>query len=287
MRLILNEKKEAERIIVAGDVGNKVNETLSLLSRYYRDKGYSIKEIIQCLNDFMTNNYVNYNPDDWDKIINRYAKSQKYTLVQIDSIPITKNELLSISQIKDKKLEKLAFTLLVLAKFGNMRNIDNNNWVLVDEYDVLPRARIRGSLVAQYSCFYDLAKMDLITYSRRVDNINVRVGFIDNDSEIVLNITDLRELGYQYLMYKGEKYIKCAECGIVMKPSSNKSNNQKYCKECTGYQPIGYKIVKCCDCGKPFEINAKTINKERCDECRKIYRKKYQRELMRKRKNKI
>lgn len=274
MKLILNEKNEAERIINTGDVGSKVNETLSLLSRYYRYEGYKTKEIIKFLSDFMTNNYVNYNPDDWEKIINRYAKSSKYILVQIDSIPVTKNELLSISQIKDKKLEKLAFTLLVLAKFGNMRNAENNNWVLVDEYDVLQRARIRGSLVAQYSCFYDLAKMDLITYSRRVDNINVRVGFVDNDSEIVLNITDLRELGYQYLMHKGKKYIKCAECGIVMKPTSNKSNNQKYCKDCAGYQPIGYKIINCCDCGKPFKVSAKATNVIRCDECQLIYRRK-------------
>lgn len=272
MKLILNEKKEAERIIETGDIGNKVNETLSLLSRYYRYKGYNTKEIVGFLSDFMINNYVNYNPDDWEKIINRYAKSKKYTLVQIEAIPITKNELLSISQIKDKKLEKLAFTLLVLSKFGNMRNASNNNWVLVDEYDVLQRARIRGSLVAQYSCFYDLTKMDLITYSHRVDNINVRVGFIDNDSEVVLNITDLRELGYQYLMYKGEKYLKCAECGIVMKPSCNR---QKYCKECSGYQPIGYKTINCCDCGKPFEVDSRHTKKKRCNECQIIYRKQY------------
>lgn len=284
MKLILNEKNEAERIINTGDIGNKVNETLSLLSRYYRYEGYKTKEIVSLLDDFMKINYVNYNPDDWEKVISRYAKSQKYTLVQIESILITKNELLSISQIKDKKLEKLAFTLLVLAKFGNMRNADNNNWVLIDEYDVLQRARIRGSLVAQYSCFYDLAKMDLITYSRRVDNINVRVGFIDNDSEVILNITDLRELGYQYLMYKGEKYIKCAECGIVMKPSSNKSNNQKYCKGCSGYQTVGYKTINCCDCGKPFEVDSRNMKKKRCDDCQIIYRKKYKEDWLKRKK---
>lgn len=286
MRLILNEKEEAEKIINTGDIGSKVNETLSLLSRYYKYQGCNTKEIINNLDNFMANSYVNYNPDDWDKIINRYAKAKKYTLVQIGSIPVTKNELLSISQIKDKKLEKLAFTLLVLAKFGNMRNPNNNNWVLVDEYDVLQRARVRGSLIAQYSCFYDLAKMDLITYSHRVDNINVRVGFIDNDSEIVLNIIDLRELGYQYLMYKGEKYIKCAECGIVMKPTSNKSNNQKYCKECAGYQPVGYKIINCCDCGKPFEVDSRNMKKKRCDDCQIIHRKKYKKDWL-KRKNKF
>ena len=145
-----------------------------------------------------------------------------------------------------------------------MRNEKNNNWVMVDEYSVFSRARITGTAIAQYSCFYKLAKMDLITYSKKVDNINVRVGFIDNDSDIVLKVTDLRELGYQYLMYKGEKFIKCAECGIVTRATIH---NKKYCKSCAGYQPIVTKTIKCCDCGEYFEVDARIANKIRCDNC--------------------
>lgn len=155
-----------------------------------------------------------------------------------------------------------------------MRNDKNNNWVLVDEYNVFARARITGDIMAQYSCFYKLVKMDLITYSKKVDNINVRVGFIDNDSEVVLKITDLRELGYQYLMYKGEKFIKCAECGVITKATIH---NKKYCKNCAGYQPIMLKTIKCCDCGTEFEVNSTVKNKKRCNTCQREYIKRYDR----------
>lgn len=272
MTLIMNEKKEAEKIISDGIIGNKVNETLSLLARYYcHAESKKPSEIRKLLNEFMTLNYKNYHPEDWEQLIQRYSdKAKKYPLVEIDEISVTKNELTTIRQINNKKLEKLAFVLLVIAKFCNMRNEKNNSWVLVDEYNILQRARITGTTLAQYSCFYDLAKMDLITYSKKVDNINVRVGYIDNDSEVEMLVTDLRELGYQYLMYKGDKgdnFIKCAECGIVTRYTSN---HKKYCKDCAGYQPVGTKKIICCDCGEEFTIDARITNKIRCDDCQLV-----------------
>lgn len=275
MNLIMNERKEAEKIIESGDINFDTGAKLSLLARYYASIGKKPKEIKMLLEEIMVKKYNNYHPDDWDISLQKYVnKAKKYPIVEIDEIPITKNELRTISQISNKKLEKLAFVLLVLAKFCNMRNEKNNNWVMVDEYSVFSRARITGTTIAQYSCFYKLAKMDLITYSKKVDNINVRVGFIDNDSDIVLKVTDLRELGYQYLMYKGEKFIKCTECGIVTKATIH---NKKYCKSCAGYQPIVTKTIKCCDCGEYFEVDGIVKNKKRCDKCQKEYVRKYDR----------
>ena len=280
MSLIMNERIEAERIIKNGEINFDTGEKLSLLARYYAHIGKKPKEIRLLLEDIMTKHYYNYHPDDWEMSLQKYVnKANKYPIVEIDEIPITKNELQTISQIKDKKLEKLAFVLLVLAKFCNMRNEKNNNWVMVDEYSVFSRARITGTTIAQYSCFYKLAKMDLITYSKKVDNINVRVGFIDNDSDIVLKVTDLRELGYQYLMYKGEKFIKCAECGIVTRATIH---NKKYCKSCAGYQPIVTKTIKCCDCGEYFEVDARNMKTIRCPLCQAYRTKEKTKERVRK-----
>lgn len=275
MELIMNERKESENILANGNINTNTASKLFLLAKYYRSIGESTQQIRDSLSCIMADKYNNYNPDDWDEIIQRYSdKSANYNLVEIDEIPITKNELKTISQINNKKLEKVAFTILVLAKFCNMKNPNNNNWVLVDEYSVLKRARITGTIQAQFSCFYELSKMDLITYSRKVDNINVRVGFIDNSSNVVLKITDLRELGYQYLMYRGEKFIKCAECGIVTRATAH---NKRYCKNCAGYQPIVSKVIKCCDCGIEFEVSGNS-RKIRCDKCHKRERQRINRE---------
>ena len=272
----MNERQEAENIISNSNINTNTASKLFLLAKYYRSLGESTQQIRDNLSCIMADKYNNYNPDDWDEIIQRYSdKSANYNLVEINEIPITKNELKTISQINNKKLEKVAFTILVLAKFCNMKNPNNNNWVLVDEYSVFKRARVTGTIQAQFSCFYELSKMDLITYSRKVDNINVRVGFIDNASDVVLKITDLRELGYQYLMYRGEKFIKCAECGIVTRATAH---NKRYCKNCAGYQPIVSKVIKCCDCGIEFEVKGSIKNKKRCDKCQKEHIKEYDRQ---------
>lgn len=265
IELIMNERVEAERIISDGDINTNTASKLFLLSKYYRHNGKGAAETRNVLLKFMEEKYSNYNIHNWFDIIQKYSnKAINHSLTEIDEIPITKNELTTISQINNSKLEKVAFVILVLAKFCNMRNAQNNNWVMVDEYGVFKRARVTGSIHAQYSCFYQLAKMDLITYSRKVDNINVKVGFIDNASEVVLTVTDLRELGYQYLMYKGEKFIKCAECGIITRATKH---NKKYCKSCAAYKPIEKKMVVCCDCGKQFEVSSKASNTKRCECC--------------------
>lgn len=272
----MNERKEAENTLANGSINTNTASKLFLLAKYYRSIGKTTQQIRDSLSCIMADKYNNYNPDDWDEIIQKYSdKSANYNLVEINEIPITKNELKTISQINNKKLEKVAFTILALAKFCNMKNPNNNNWVLVDEFSVFKRARITGTTQAQFSCFYELSKMDLITYSRKVDNINVRVGFIDNASNTTLKITDLRELGYQYLMYRGEKFIKCAECGIITRATAH---NKRYCKDCAGYQPIVSKIIKCCDCGIEFEVKGSVKNKKRCDKCQREYIREYDRQ---------
>ena len=62
-----------------------------------------------------------------------------------------------------------------------------------------------------------------------MDNVNVNVQFVDNESEVILQIYDFRDLGYEYALYCGEKFIRCKECDRLIRP---KTNNQIYCKEC-------------------------------------------------------
>ena len=41
--------------------------------------------------------------------------------------------------------------------------------------------------------------------------------------------------------------------------------------DCSTYQPIGTKTIKCIDCGKEVEVDGIVKNKKRCDECQKAY----------------
>ena len=75
----------------------------------------------------------------------------------------------------------------------------------------------------------DLRDAGLVEFGKKVDSTNIRVTCIDDDSPVVARITDFRNLGFQYSMLNGERFIECACCGMVVKPASNR---QKYCKSC-------------------------------------------------------
>lgn len=178
----------------------------------------------------MLDNYINYNPVKWSATIDRQVnKSDKYPLIKIDNIPITKNEIDTIQSIKNIRLERLAFVILCFAKFSNLRSENNNDWVNREIKEIFKLARLPVVISKQCLMLNDLKKLGLIEYSKKVDNVNINVQYIDNDSEILLRLTDFRELGYEYMLFKGEKYIRCGECGILIK---QKNNRVKYCKGC-------------------------------------------------------
>ena len=122
-------------------------------------------------------------------------------------------------------------------------------------------ANIQVSVEKQSAMVNSLRNKGLIQYSRIVDNLNTNVLFIDNESEVILEIEDFRNLGYEYALYCGEKFFKCENCGVLVK--QNEKNNKKLCNECSKYHPIETKTIICQDCGKEVvvdSLNTKTIS---------------------------
>lgn len=196
----------------------------------YHDRGLRKAGIVKELNKFMLENYPRYNPVDWISSIEKYStKSEKYALCMCKGVWITENELITIKDINNKVLERLAFTLLCLAKFRNFRNSNNNNWVNYSNGEIYKLACINTTAFDKDLKFNQLKELGLIEYAKKVDNLNIRVLYIDDDSENKLFISDFRKLGYEWRLYKGEKYIRCSDCGILTRA---KANNQKYCKDC-------------------------------------------------------
>ena len=194
-----------------------------MYARYlYHEKGLRKTGIIAEINNFMNHNYPRYNPADWSATLEKYAnKAGKYPLCECKGVWITENELKTMDAIQDKVLERLSFTLLCLAKFGNFRNPNNNNWVNYSNSEIYSAACINATAFDKES--------GLIEYAKKVDNLNIKVLYADNDSKDTLFISDFRKLGYEWRLYKGESYIRCANCRILVKKTSN---SKKYCKDC-------------------------------------------------------
>ena len=278
--IVLNEKEYAEQCLKSKTIGDKPFFTLSILAKYYYHcHGYRKKKIINLLTLFIRECYPRYscNRAEWDEHIEKLAATAgKYTLFEIDGIWITQAELDTIDSIHNKVLERLAFTMLCLAKLGNARNKKNNGWVSYTAKEIYSMARISCDAIGRYEKFTQLKQLSLLEFPKKNGNMSNRVTYVNDDSEKVLFIYDFRELGYEYLKYKGGNFLRCHECGILI--HNNKQKNKKFCSSCDGYIPIGEKTLICIDCNKHFTVPATVSNKVRCNCCQELRNKEKRRE---------
>lgn len=287
--IILNELNYAEECIRDGFIGEKPFDTLSILAKYYYHHcGYRKKQIVKELTEFMIKTYPRYkdNKDGWDSTIEKIATScKKYKLYEIEGVSITKTEWQKIAEIHDKVLERLAFTILCLAKLANQKNPNSDGWINEDEKQIFSLARISCSVVERNVKIGKLASIGILSLPKKNDSLSIKINIMETDDangrEIFIG--DFRELGYEYMKRSGQNFIRCAECGILVR--GNKNGTKKYCSSCIGYTPIRSKQVICCDCGTTIDVNPKNNKTIRCEKCQEEKRKTEKREAMRSRRN--
>ena len=279
MDIIMNEYTYAKNLLnkqdlKACDLGDKPSSTLNLLARYYREIGKNDDEIKECLSDFLNRCLKDkYKESKWiDSIFYQVIKSKKYNLKKVDNVIVTKSEMEIIQSVKGKSRQKVLFTLLILAKYYNAVSDKNKNWTNLEYKKIFKLANVQLSIQNQALLINDLYNCGFVNVSKNVGKPNIQVNFVDNESDTVLTIARLKDLGKEYLMFCGEDYIRCQKCGTLVK---NYKNTNKYCKTCGQYQPIETKTVICVDCGKEFSVNAKDNQTIRCNDCYKNYRRKY------------
>lgn len=278
--IILNEKSFAEQCLKNGmpdDV--KPYRVLLILAKYYSyTMGYKKKRIVKGLTQYIARNYPHYHFEEqkWNEAIEDMASNvKKYKYYEIDGVWVSKVEIDAISTIGNKVIEKLAFTLLCIAKLNHIKNPNCNFWVYNDYKELFKLARVSCAAGDRCKLIRQLYLGGYIELAKRVDDLSLRVTFA-SDKEMYdkhrgdIFIDDFRELGYEYLYrVKGEDFIRCGECGILVR--SNKKHSRKYCSKCVAYSPMRIKTIKCVDCGKEFSIMpfSRVV---RCDECRLEHR---------------
>lgn len=74
-----------------------------------------------------------------------------------------------------------------------------------------------------------LKEQGLIALAKKINNLHIQVQYLEEIGKPKLFLYDFRKLGYEWRLYKGENYIRCANCKILTKKNSNRT---KYCRDC-------------------------------------------------------
>lgn len=236
MTIVLNERDWTEDMITQRSLGKKPFETMCRVARYYLDNGISKREVRKMMDSFLLQCDPTASLPKWqeslDKALNR---AMKYETINLDGITVTEPEMKRVEALSGKQAQRLAFTLLCLAKYWNAVSNKNDGWVNNKDSDIMRMANINTSIKRQSLMYHNLNAAGLIQFSRKVDNTNVRVCFME-DGPTAMTITDFRNLGYQYLKYHGDPFFICQNCGVTAKcNSAERGRPQKYCPECAAH----------------------------------------------------
>lgn len=233
MNTILNELEWAEQALSTCSLGNRPYEMIFLIAKYYYYMGYDAAGVRDRLDDFVIQCDPRASLPKWSAALDAATKSaKKYPIVIIDSITVTEPELLKINSVQGIQARRLAFSLLCLAKYLDIVRPNNNHWVSTPDREIMQMANISTSIKKQSSLFSALKDAGLISFAKRVDNLNVQVRFIEDGVEAV-SVRDFRNLGFQYMKLCGGDYFECENCGITVKrPERSAGRSPKYCPSC-------------------------------------------------------
>ena len=243
MTIVLNEREWTEDMLTQRSLGNRPFETLCRVARYYLDNGMAKRDVRKLMDNFLLKCDPMASLPKWADALDRaLAKATKYKSINIEYMSVTKPEMERVLSIGGKQAQRLAFTLLCLAKYWNVVSDTNDGWVNSKDSDIMRMANINTSIKRQSLMYYNLNAAGLIRFSRKVDNTNVQVCFMEEGEE-ALRVTDFRNLGLQLLKYCGGPYFVCENCGLTTKYSDPvKGKKQKYCKECAAQIAVQQRV---------------------------------------------
>lgn len=233
MRLLLNEELLLDRALNEKYIDEKKpSNTIKVLAKHYFSTGLKKSKVIESIDNFFKENKAGYNSVRWrntiEDIVVSVRKTKDYKLINI-SVGVTKNEIDKIKEYGNLKYEKLLFTLLVYSKIYNQLNSNDKNWVNEQHKYIFSDAKIAIKAIDQGKMLYQLKELGYIDIAQKNDCTNVKVKYIDENSDVVIEIHDFRNLVFEYMRYfEPDKYMKCKECGLLIKYY----NNKKYCDKC-------------------------------------------------------
>ena len=265
MKIIMNELAHAENIINNKMIDNEnFYIDLYILTKYLKTKEYTFKNTVKFIDKLMKEIIIGFNIEKYTEYIEKKYK-QKNTLYAIDHVPVTKTEMDKIKDIKSLPEERVMFTLLVLAKFNNLKHDKNNSWVNYDERTIFELANSNKiTSNNRDKMYYDLKELGYIKNSKKLTSLNSQVLIVDTREE-VLKVTELENLGYQYERTLLRNNIRvCTSCGKLYR-LKGKNERASLCPKCMPKKQV-YMIKRCEVCGEEFICSTLSSKTRLCPE---------------------
>lgn len=236
--IILNEKEWAKEAIDSLSLGKKPYDTIVRVAKYYKAEGYRKSDVRRKVEDFMIRCQPHLSLVKWENSITSAVNAaEKYPPICLSGVVITDAEMRKIEALDGILQQRLMFTLVCLAKYGNAVNKSNGNWVNFEQKDIFQLANVTLTRSRQALMINELWQAGYVGYSCLVDNTNLSVKILEDGDEAMF-IDDFRNLGNQYMRYHGGNYFACECCGLVLKVTRPDAH-QRYCKECAGVIKAG------------------------------------------------
>lgn len=156
-------------------------------------------------------------------------------LLELDGVYVSQNEIDAItSAVTSEISRRLAFTILCLAKYKNLKYGVDTNWVNNDEVEIFKLACVNDGTIAKEKRLHELYVSGLIRFSNKVDSLSILCLFADPSSgkdNYSILVDDFRNVGNFYRRHTGDKRVKrCKDCGKLIRITSK---TQQFCPECS------------------------------------------------------
>ena len=240
-----------ERKVLEGLLKNKntINtntvQKLIVYIKHLKENKKTKNEIRNEVDRIMAEKYIGFVMADWDSIlrslVNKYTKKENREFKVLTDINIRQDDLEFINKFQDIELEKLLFVMLVIGKASASKTKSGKDgyWINCDSKDLfsLAKYKFKGRTdrfsQREYK-LYDIREKGLIEVQNICDSTVMKLLYgkkeiDDTGMTLKINENNLDSLVLNYLMWRGEKVIKCKECDCLVE---NRNNKTVLCKKC-------------------------------------------------------
>lgn len=246
---IVNERQYVEDMLLSKKMNVKrPNKDINSLIKYLYEQNPKItkQELIQKVNEFLlevTQNELavkRWQVSVKECVDNFMSYAPKFKgLSHVESVIITKHEIDMIMDLNDKKLEYVAFALLVYLKIKNaITGRLDNLYVPNDEPDIRMIKKISGLKMTVKDIALQINELQNRGYTMNGNGgaVTAKLGYVDYDSEDEIEILDFTVENihlYYKVIITGGRLIYCQECGKLVHVVNKQDNSKKYCKKCS------------------------------------------------------